>query len=393
MIGISDMSDQIPRGKGPIHSEINHTPAQSRKKTFNLRLTNTSNNEWARQPFLGAILAQRATGSSSFRIGKIPPSSMVRAVYPHGGKRTSRLVLGPGIGRDTAVVRLGKKLVVLTADPVTGATKHIGEHSVHINANDIAATGAKPLWYMCTVLLPPGTSERTLARIMGGIDQVSRSLGITVAGGHTEVTRGLDRPLIAGFMIGEIGGRVLSSANMRVDDWILMTKTAGIEGTAILASEYSERLKRIKRAMVRKAQSLAKQISIVDEAMSISKIAGVHALHDPTEGGVLNGLWELAEASGLGIEVWTDRIPLAAETSTICSELGLDPLKLMSSGCLLVAVAPHSVGRVMKALRNDGVRVSEVGRVRPRAEGRFLLKGGKKLGLVAVPQDELYKLA
>ena len=333
------------------------------------------------------------SGSGSFRIGKIPPDSMVRAVYSHGGKRNPGLVLGPGIGRDTAVVRLGKKLVVLTADPVTGTTKQIGEHSVHINANDIAATGAKPVWYMCTVLLPPSTSERTLARIMSGIDQVSRSLGITVAGGHTEVTRGLDRPLIAGFMIGEIGGRVLSSANMRVGDWILMTKTAGIEGTAILASESSERLKRIKRAMVRKAQSLAKQISIVDEAMSISKIAGVHALHDPTEGGVLNGLWELAEASGLGIEVWADRIPLAAETSRICSELGLDPLKLMSSGCLLVAVAPYSVGRVMKALRNHRVRVSEVGRVRPRAEGRFLLKRGKKLDLVAVPQDELYKLA
>jgi hydrogenase maturation factor len=317
----------------------------------------------------------------------------VRAVYSHGGKRTSRLVLGPGIGRDTAVVRLGKELVVLTADPVTGTTKHIGEHSVHINANDIAATGAKPVWYMCTLLLPPGTREKTLARIMSGIDRASRSLGVTIAGGHTEVTRGLDRPLIAGFMIGEIEGRVLSSANMRVGDRILMTKTAGIEGTAILASEYSERLKRVKRAMVRNAQSLAKQISIVDEAMSISKIAGVHALHDPTEGGVLNGLWELAEASGQGMEVWADRIPLAAETSRICSELRLDPLKLMSSGCLLVAVAPHSVGRVMKALRSHRVRVSEVGRVRPRAEGRFLLKGGKKLDLVAVPQDELYKLA
>src|SRR2546428_10491519 len=260
-------------------------------------------------------LTRRGSGSGSFRIGKIPPDSMVRAVYSHGGKWNPGLILGPGIGRDTAVVRLGKKLVVLTADPVTGTTKQIGEHSVHISANDIAATGAKPVWYMCTVLLPPSTSERTLARIMSGIDQVSRSLGITVAGGHTEVTRGLDRPLIAGFMIGEIGGRVLSSANMRVGDWILMTKTAGIEGTAILASEYSERLKRIKPAMVRNAQSLAKQISIVDEAMSISKVAGVHTLHDPTEGGVLNGLWELAEASGLGIEVWADRIPLAKETS------------------------------------------------------------------------------
>ncbi len=335
---------------------------------------------------------RRASSSGSFRIGKIPPDSMVRAVYSHGGKRNPRLVLGPGIGRDTAVIRLAKGLIVLTADPVTGTTKHIGEHSVHINANDIAATGAKPVWYVCTLLLPPGTSEKTLARIMTGIDQASRSLGITVAGGHTEVTRGLARPLIAGFMIGEILGRVLSSANMRIGDCILMTKTAGIEGTAILASEYSGRLKRIKRETIRKAQSFAKQISIVEEA-SISKIAGVHALHDPTEGGVLNGLWELAEASGLGIEVWADRIPLATETSKICSELGLDPLKLMSSGCLLAAVAPDSLGRVMKALRSQGVMVSEVGEVRPRAKGRVLLKGGKKLDLVAVPQDELYKLA
>src|SRR5260370_11850043 len=113
---------------------------------------------------------------------------------------------------------------------------------------------------MCTVLLPPGTSERTLAKTMGGIDTVSRSLGITVAGGHTEVTRGLDRPLIAGFMLGEIGGRILSSADMRVGDWILMTKTAGIEGTAILASEFSEHLKRLNPPIVPKPQHLPKQI-------------------------------------------------------------------------------------------------------------------------------------
>jgi hydrogenase expression/formation protein HypE len=336
---------------------------------------------------------QESSRSRAFRIGKIPPASMVRAVYSHGGKRNPRLVLGPGIGRDTAVVRLGKTIVVLTADPVTGTTKNIGEHSVHINANDIATTGAKPVWYMCTLLLPPGTSEKTLSRIMTGIDRTSRSLGITVAGGHTEATRGLDRPMIAGFMIGEIGGRVFTSNNVRAGDRILMTKTAGIEGTAILASEYSGRLKRVKPEMVRRAQSFAKQISVVKDAMSISKIGGVHALHDPTEGGVLNGLWELAEASGLGIEAWADRIPVATETSKICSELNLDPLKLMGSGCLLASVAPRSALRVVRVLRNQRVRVSEVGRITPRSGGRFLMKGGKKVDLVAVPQDELYRLA
>src|SRR5438094_7361043 len=140
---------------------------------------------------------RRTSGSHSFRVGKIPPDSMVRAVYSHGGKRNPRLVLGPGIGRDTAVVRLAKKLVVLTADPVTGTTKHIGEHSVHINANDIAVTGAKPVWYVCTLLLPPGTTEKELARIMSGIDRASRSPGITVAGGRTEGTDDRDEPFIA----------------------------------------------------------------------------------------------------------------------------------------------------------------------------------------------------
>ncbi len=337
-------------------------------------------------------LMRRISGSRSFRIGKIPPDSMVRAVYSHGGKRNSRLVLGPGIGRDTAVVKLAKKLVVLTADPVTGTTKHIGEHSVHINANDIAATGARPAWYMCTLLLPPSTSEKTLAKIMGGIDEASRSLGITVAGGHTEVTRGLQRPLIAGFMIGEIEGKVLTSANMRIGDWILMTKTAGIEGTAILASEYSGQLKKVGAETIRKARSFAKSISIVKEALSISNIPGVDALHDPTEGGVLNGLWEMAEASALGVEVWADRIPVARETSKICSLLSLDPLKLMSSGCLLAAVNPESVGLVMKVLRSRRVMVSEVGRVIRRAKGRFVMREGKKAALVAVPQDELYRL-
>jgi len=328
-----------------------------------------------------------------FRVGKIPPDSMLRAVYSHGGKRNPRLILGPGIGRDTAVVRLGKKLVVLTADPVTGTTKRIGEHSVHINANDIAATGARPVWYVCTLLLPPGTSEKALARIMSGIDETARSLEITVAGGHTEVTQGLQRPLIAGFMVGETEGRVLASSNMRNGDWILMTKTAGIEGTAILASEYSGRLKSVDGRTIRRAQGFGKNISIVKEALRVSKIVGVHAMHDPTEGGVLNGLWEMAEASALGIEVWADHIPVATETSRLCSHLRLDPLKLMSSGCLLVAVTPKSVGRVMKALRVRGVMVSEVARVGPRSKGRFLLKEGKKLGLVAVPQDELYRLA
>ncbi len=334
----------------------------------------------------------RSRNSRSFLIGKVPPDSLVRAVYSHVGKRNPKLVLGPGIGRDTAVVKYGGKVMVFTTDPVTGTTERIGEHSVNINANDIATTGARPVWYMCTLLLPPGTSETTLEEIMRGVDTASQELGITVVGGHTEATKGLDRPIIAGFMVGESRNRVLSSQGGRVGDRILLTKTAGLEGTAILASDYRDRLKRIPENLMTRARSFSRQISIVKEALSIARISGVHALHDPTEGGVLNGFWELAEASGRGIEIWADRIPMAEETRKICSALRLDPLKLMSSGCLLAAVEPSVVNRVTGVLRKLRVRVSEVGKLTPQANGRNLVQGIRRRNIAAVPQDELYRL-
>ena len=330
--------------------------------------------------------------SPLFLIGKVPPDSLVRAVYSHIGRRNSRLVLGPGIGRDTAAVRDGKRVMVFTADPVTGTTRDIGEHSVQINANDIATAGARPVWYMCTLLLPPGTSESALEEIMRGVDSASRKLGVTVLGGHTEATGGLDRPIIAGFMVGESNAKVLSSQGARVGDVILLTKSAGLEGTAILACDYEEELKQVPSDVLARARSFSKKISVVKEALSIARVRGVHALHDPTEGGVLNGFWEIAEASRLGIEIWTDRIPVAEETRTICSVLRLDPLKLMSSGCLLAAVDPSAVDRVTMTLRRLRVRVSEVGRMTAKRSGRCMIRGNGRRTLVAVPRDELYKL-
>ncbi len=282
--------------------------------------------------------------------------------------------------------------MVFTADPVTGTTRDIGEHSVQINANDIATAGARPVWYMCTLLLPPGTSESTLEKIMRGVDSASRKLGITVLGGHTEATKGLDRPIIAGFMVGESNRKVLSSQGGHVGDVILLTKSAGLEGTAILASDYEEELKQVPSNVLARARSFSKKISIVKEALSIARIRGVHALHDPTEGGVLNGFWEMAEASRLGIEIWADQIPVAEETRGICSVLRLDPLKLMSSGCLLAAVDRSAVAKVTTTLRRLRVRVSEVGRMSTEGNGRYMIQGNGRRALVAVPRDELYKM-
>jgi len=194
-------------------------------------------------------------------------------------------------------------------------------------------------------------------------------------------------------MVGETRGRVLSAENGRPGDSILLTKTVGLEGTAILARDKAPLLKKkgVPQGLLRLARSYQEQISVVEEALLTAKLKGVNALHDPTEGGVLNGLWEMAEASGLGIEVWAEKIPIAPATNVICLTLGLDPLKLMSSGTLLLAVERSSLRAVQKALQKTNVRLTEVGRLTARAKGRVLVRRGKRLALKSVSQDELYK--
>ncbi|HZY46661.1 MAG TPA: AIR synthase family protein [Candidatus Bathyarchaeia archaeon] len=327
-------------------------------------------------------------------VGKVPPETLLQTVYKNLGKKDVRVIVGPGIGRDSAAVRQNSHVFVFTADPITGTHSHIGQHSVEVNANDIATTGARPKWYLCTILLPVGTREDTLREITSEIHQTANKLGVSVVGGHTEATPSLDRPIISGFMIGETRGRILTAGGGKSGDGVLLAKTAGLEGTAILARDKASLLKKkgISESLLRLARQYQEEISVVKQALRASKIKGVHALHDPTEGGVLNGLWEIAEASRLGIEVWADTIPIAPETRVICHALGLDPLKLMSSGTLLMAVEGSENPRIQKALSGLDSTLTKVGRLTPRARGRILLRRGKKEVLRAVPRDELYRV-
>jgi hydrogenase maturation factor len=336
----------------------------------------------------------RSTISRRLKVGKVPPSGLLRAVFPYLGLEDRRLLIGPGIGRDFAAVGYGEKVLVFSTDPITGTITGIGRHSVHINANDVATAGARPKWYLCTILLPPKTSEEALRQIMREMDKAAKGLGIAIVGGHAEVTPGLTRPIIVGFMVGETTrDRLLSAEGGRVGDRVLLTKTAGLEGTAILAFEYEDRLKGLKPEIVHRAKKFSDQISVVKEALSASKIRGVHAMHDPTEGGVLNGLWELAEASGLGIMVDAAGIPVSEETRAVCRALLLDPLKLMSSGSLLISADPARSKTVTRVLVRTGVQVSEVARLTPLSMRRVLVRGSRLTRLDAIPTDELYRLA
>src|SRR5712664_1052907 len=330
-----------------------------------------------------------------FTAGKIPPETLLRTVYTNLGRRDKSVLVGPGIGRDSAAVKQDGTILVFTADPITGTPSHIGQHSVEINANDIATTGARPKWYLCTILLPVGTRESSLTEITGEIHETAKRLGITVVGGHTEATPGIDRPIISGFMIGETRGRILSAQDGRPGDRILLTKTVGLEGTAILARDKAALLRKkgVPEGLLKLARSYQEQISVVEEALLTAKLKGVHAMHDPTEGGVLNGLWEMAEASDVGVEVWAEKIPVAPATNVICLTLGLDPLKLMSSGTLLLAVEPSKRRTIQEVLLKLPCRLTEVGRLTRRSKGRVLVRRGKRLALKSVSQDELYTLA
>jgi hydrogenase maturation factor len=241
-----------------------------------------------------------------------------------------RLVIGPQIGEDAAVIDAGDRYLVVTTDPITFAADHIGRYAVHVNANDVAVLGARPLWFFIVLLLPERHATPELAGgIMADVRAACDELGITVGGGHSEITPGIDRPIVVGQMLGEVApARPVRKTRIAVGDRILLTRGVAIEGTAILARERSDRLRelvdtdllaRAKRFLIEPG------ISVVNAALAAASIGeDVHAMHDPTEGGLATGLFELAAPAGLGLRVMRERIPVLPETAAICQALGLD---------------------------------------------------------------------
>jgi hydrogenase maturation factor len=270
--------------------------------------------------------------------------------------------VGPRCGVDAAVVALGRDRLILKADPVTFTTERLGWYVVQVNANDIAVMGGRPTWFQPTILVPPGTPVGVVMTIARDIDAACRSLGVAVTGGHTEVTDAVTRPIVAGDMHGLlVGSRMITAAGAHVGDRVLLTKAAGIEGTAILAHERAGALARVLPASVlRSARRLRERpgISVVVEAL-IAVHHGASAMHDPTEGGVRAALHELAFASHVRLDVDLDRIPVSPPTVAICRHYGIDPLGLIGSGALLVTISTRRAPALLRAWARRGI----VGRV------------------------------
>jgi hydrogenase maturation factor len=334
-------------------------------------------------------------GGGRLPTGKLPQDVLRRVVFERLGIHSDRVLQGPGVGEDAAVIEMGDRVIVVATDPLTGAVGNVGWLAVHINANDVASTGARPLWFLCVTLLPEGDGEGLLEGIMEQIHAACLEVGVALVGGHTETTPGLDRPILIGLMIGEASKEdYVTTGGARPGDVIVLTKGAGIEGTAVLAEDLAGVLEdKIEASVIEAAKQMVERISVVPEAMKAVEFGGVHSLHDPTEGGLLNGVWEMAEAAGVGVELYESKIVIAPETLAVCEVLGVDPLKLMGSGALLIVLEMGKVEKLLAFLSEIDVEASVIGKIKDPAEGRVLVKSdGSRVKLEAVDQDEVYRV-
>jgi hydrogenase maturation factor len=319
-------------------------------------------------------------------VGKLPPE-LLASLLGRAPCGDPRVLVGPGPGLDCAVVDTGgDRLLVLKSDPITFVADDLGEYLVRINTNDIATTGAEPSWLLLTLLLPEAATSPERAEALGEqVFAACRAAGIAVVGGHTEVTHGLDRPIAVGALVGEVArDRLVTPRGARPGDRILITKGVPIEGTAILAEEFGDRLAGVlSPAELAEARGYLSDpgLDVLADARCALEAGQVTAMHDPTEGGVATALWELAEACGQTLVVDPERIPVPDLARRVCAAFGLDPLATIASGALLLTCPPEASAAIETALDAAGIASRDIGEVvageprvrRPSAQGGAVL--------------------
>jgi hydrogenase maturation factor len=326
------------------------------------------------------------------RLGK-PPVELLTAWLARCTVRDARVVMGPRVGEDAAVIDLGDRYLVAKADPITFVAEEIGWYAVHVNANDLAVRGAQPAWFLMTLLLPDGTDAALVGKIFAlGVAACAEG-GATLVGGHTEVTAGLPRPILSGAMLGEVAkGRLVTTGGAQPGDAVLLSKGIALEGASILARTADAEL--AARGVAQELRARARDflhrpgISVKADAAAATGAAAVHAMHDPTEGGLATGLWELAAAAGVGLRIDRAAIPVLPECAAACRALGLDPLGLIASGALLVTCGAGEADAVLRAWRGAGIPGAVIGRVVAPADG-VMLTGPGAGPLPCFARDEL----
>ena len=336
--------------------------------------------------------------------GKLDSELLKKIVFEKITYRNDQVKIRPGIGEDCAVMDFGEYDCIMSTDPISSAVSDIGKLAIHITCNDIASNGVQPLGIMLACMLPEGTTDKDIEHIMGQAAETAAALQVEIVGGHTEITPAVKQPVIVSTAIGKCpAGGSQTGGNMAPGDYIMVTKSVGLEGTGIIACDYENRLKEagFGEDEIEGAKALLNSVSVVAEGVAAGRV-GTHGMHDITEGGILGAVWEMCQISHVGAEVWEDSIPILPETEKICAHFDINPLRLISSGSMVIIVPKEKKEEMEKALEEAGVPASVIGIIREEKEDICLIsrtetcgvegKGRIKRKIDPPYADELYKV-
>lgn len=324
-------------------------------------------------------------------IGKVPENVLKRAVFKQIHRRRPEVLLHPGIGEDCSAIEIGEdEVLVFSVDPITAVSKGAGNLAVHITANDLASSGAEPVALLTSIILPPRTREKKLRELMQEIELVCGKLDIEIIGGHTEVSDAVNRPVITVTGIGKVKkGALVSTGGLKPGDELVMTKWAGMEGTAIIAAEKRGKLlEKLPEELVNTAADFYQYLSVVPEA-AVAMSTGVSAMHDVTEGGIFGALWEMGAASGVGITADLKKIPIRQETIEVCEVFEINPYRMMSSGSMLIGCKNGNL--MVEELGKNGIPAAVIGRATDTND-RVIVNEYETRFLEPAGSDELYKI-
>jgi len=339
---------------------------------------------------------------NKFVIGKLKHSFLNKMLENFASAthlKDSRVVVGSQIGEDAAVIDMGDKYLVAKTDPITFVTDEIGYYAVHVNVNDIVCTGATPKWFQSTILLPASlTDEDLIEYIFKNIHDTCKSLGITVVGGHTEITAGLNRPIVIGSLLGEVEKeKLVLTSGAKANDSIILTKGIFIEGTSIIAREKEDVLKRkgFDDEFIKKCKNYLYDpgISVYNEAIKSNDNFFPTSMHDLTEGGLFCGLAEIAIASDLGLRINKEQINVLPEPLELSKIFNLSPYSTISSGSLLISINKEFSEDLINLLRRNGINSEVIGNFTSK-KGDYLIldENNKKSQMSYTEIDEITKI-
>lgn len=328
------------------------------------------------------------------KVGKLDSDVLQKIVLDKIKFKRPEVKMRAGVGEDCAVIDFGSYDCVISTDPITAAVSEIGRLSIHISCNDIASNGIEPLGITLAVMLPVGTTIEDVTIIMEQAGEAAAAAGVEIIGGHTEVTPAVKQPVIVSTAFGRAAaGGSQSAGDMRIGDAVLLTKWAGLEGTGIIAGDFEGELSGVLTVdELAHAKSLLNDVSVVKEGVAAGSI-GTHGMHDVTEGGILGAVWEMCHIAGLGAELWEEKIPVHDVTLKIAAHFGINPLRLISSGCMVIVTAQEKKEQVISAVKAAGVPLCCIGRVCSAEAGLHLIgKDGIAQEITPPEPDELYKV-